>query len=122
MTTSSNPILIDSSDKPKKYYTQCPTKPKISDYYAEKFYESQREDFIFSKEGSEIVEFFKQKCVLVTGATGFFGKLLVEKLLRTCDGIETIYILIRDKKGKDINDRMDELYSDIVSTLELIAN
>lgn len=68
-----------------------------------------------SKDGSKIVEFYKDKCVFVTGATGFLGKILVEKLLRACEDVQTVYILIRDKKGKDIHTRMDEIYGDVVS-------
>lgn len=35
-----------------------------------------------SSEKSEIAEFFSRTNVLVTGGTGFLGKLLIEKLLR----------------------------------------
>lgn len=70
-----------------------------------------------NKDGSKIVEFYKDKCVFVTGASGFLGKILVEKLLRACEDIQTIYILIRDKKGKDIHTRMDEIYNDVVSEI-----
>lgn len=35
-----------------------------------------------STEKSEIISFFDQANILVTGGTGFLGKLLVEKLLR----------------------------------------
>ena len=44
------------------------------------------------------------KHVLVTGVTGFVGKVLLEKLLRCNPGIERIYVLIREnkkKKGRD---------------------
>ncbi|KAJ3651264.1 hypothetical protein Zmor_017314 [Zophobas morio] len=63
-------------------------------------------------EGSKIAEFYKDKTVFVTGATGFLGKLLVEKLLRACPDIEAIYILVRPKKGEDEHTRVDKLYSD----------
>lgn len=79
-----------------------------------KFIESQNEQFNVSTEGSQIVEFFKDKCVFITGATGFLGKLLVEKLLRTCKDIKSVYILIREKKGKDINTRIYEIFRDNV--------
>lgn len=76
------------------------------------------EEFLnVNKDGSEIVDFYKDKCVFVTGASGFLGKILVEKLLRACEDIQTIYILIRDKKGKDIHTRMDEIYNDVVSEI-----
>lgn len=70
--------------------------------------------------GSKIVEFYRDKCVFVTGATGFLGKILVEKLLRASEDIQTIYILVRDKKGKDIHTRMDEIYGDVVGGREFL--
>ena len=49
-----------------------------------------------STEASAIAEFYKRKSIFITGATGFIGKQLVEKLIRSCPGrIEYIvYILI----------------------------
>lgn len=43
------------------------------------------------------------------------GKMLIDKLLRTCPGIENLYMLIRPKKGKDIHTRLDEIFDDQVS-------
>jgi alcohol-forming fatty acyl-CoA reductase len=43
------------------------------------------------------------------------GKVLIEKLLRSCSSIENIYLLIRQKKGKDIHTRVEELFDDPVS-------
>jgi fatty acyl-CoA reductase len=39
-----------------------------------------------STEASGIADFFKQKTIFITGATGFIGKQLVEKLVRSCPG------------------------------------
>jgi len=39
-----------------------------------------------STETSGIAEFYKRKSVFITGATGFIGKQLVEKLVRSCPG------------------------------------
>ena len=36
------------------------------------------------------------------------GKILVEKLLRSCPGIETIYILVRTKRGVNQEERIKE--------------
>lgn len=38
----------------------------------------------------------------------------MEKLLRTCPEIATIYILIRPKKGKNIHTRFDEIVDDVI--------
>lgn len=47
----------------------------------------------------KIRDYFRGKNLLVTGATGFCGKVLVEKLLRSCEGVGKIYVLIRKKKN-----------------------
>ena len=64
---------------------------------------------------SPIVDWFRGRSVLVTGGTGFMGKVLVEKLLRSCPDIAAIYILMRPKRGNDIRARLDELLSATVS-------
>jgi fatty acyl-CoA reductase len=43
----------------------------------------------------------------VTGATGFVGKVLVEKLLRDCPEIKNVYILLRAKKGEGLEKRFE---------------
>ncbi|CAH1713202.1 unnamed protein product [Chironomus riparius] len=52
-----------------------------------------------------ISDFYNGRSVFVTGGTGFLGKLVVEKLLRSCPGIENIYFLIRSRHNKNIKDR-----------------
>ncbi|CAF0861131.1 unnamed protein product [Brachionus calyciflorus] len=57
---------------------------------------------------SEICNFYRNKSIFITGATGFLGKALIEKLLRSCYDLNKIYILIRHKKGKTPAQRLDE--------------
>ncbi|XP_075237430.1 putative fatty acyl-CoA reductase CG5065 [Lycorma delicatula] len=56
-----------------------------------------------------IPEWYRDRSVLITGGTGFMGKVLVEKLLRTCPNIKTIYILCRAKRGFAPQARITEL-------------
>lgn len=48
--------------------------------------------------------------VLLTGSTGFVGKVVLEELLRRRDelGLEQIYLLIRPRKGKSPEERFDQ--------------
>lgn len=56
-----------------------------------------------------VAEFYAEKSVFVTGGTGFMGKVLVEKLLRSCPKIKKIYLLMRPKRGQDVASRLTEL-------------
>jgi len=53
-----------------------------------------------------IPEFYAGKELFVTGFTGFMGKVLIEKLLRSCPDIKAIYVLLRPKKGNSIGERL----------------
>lgn len=61
-----------------------------------------------SPDKSNIVEFFKGQSVLITGVTGFLGKTLFWILLNHCKDIKSVYLLIRGKKGKSPQERLDE--------------
>nr|XP_033335416.1 fatty acyl-CoA reductase wat-like isoform X2 [Megalopta genalis] len=63
---------------------------------------------------SEIAEFYDRTNVLVTGGMGFVGKLLVEKLLRSCPGIAKLYMIVRPKKGKSAEERFKENFDEPV--------
>lgn len=62
-----------------------------------------------------IQKFYYGQSIFLTGGTGFMGKLLIEKLLRTCSGVASIYLLVRPKKGKDVHQRTEEIFDDPVS-------
>ena len=44
----------------------------------------------------KISEFFQNKTVLITGATGFVGQPLVAKILTSTPTVKKIYLVIRD--------------------------
>ncbi|CAH1132266.1 unnamed protein product [Ceutorhynchus assimilis] len=71
-------------------------------------------DIRVQEDGSDIIQFLKRKNLLITGATGFLGKLLLEKLLRCCKDIGTIYVVIRTKKGVDPQSRLEDFLNNWV--------
>jgi fatty acyl-CoA reductase len=39
--------------------------------------------------------YYREKSILITGTTGFVGKVILEKILRTFPNIKAIYISIK---------------------------
>ena len=69
----------------------------------------------------QISKFFNKKSVLITGSTGFMGKMIVNKLLTSCPGIDSVYLPVRPKKGLRPEERFksDILFQDIVKDKSL---
>ncbi|XP_033162416.1 fatty acyl-CoA reductase wat [Drosophila mauritiana] len=67
---------------------------------------------------TDIQRCFRSKTVFLTGATGFLGKVVIEKLLRTTE-VKRIYVLIRPKRGVEIKDRIITWSKDAVFELLL---
>jgi len=74
-----------------------------------------KEETDLSKLPNRVAETLAGRAILVTGGTGFMGKVLIEKILRRCSDVDTIYVLIRAKKGKEPRQRVEELLSSPVS-------
>lgn len=64
---------------------------------------------------SSIAKFYSGRSVFITGGSGFIGKQIVEKLLRSCPDVESIYLLIRPKKGTGIDQRLQQTVASPVS-------
>ena len=92
--------VLENGFNPHENVTECPPR--------ENLYESILEE----PKLSPIQSFYNGQSIFVTGGTGFMGKLLIEKLLRECPGISCIYLLIRPKKGKDMHQRVEEIFDD----------
>ena len=56
----------------------------------------------------EVKKFYRGKRILITGVTGFLGKVILEKLLRTCPDVEQFYIMVRPKRKVDPMDRINK--------------
>ncbi|KAL6446597.1 hypothetical protein ACFW04_001245 [Cataglyphis niger] len=56
-----------------------------------------------------IPTFYAGQSIFLTGATGFLGKVFIEKILRCCPNIGEIFILMRPKKGLSLNERLEKM-------------
>ncbi|GMT06393.1 hypothetical protein PENTCL1PPCAC_28567, partial [Pristionchus entomophagus] len=54
-------------------------------------------------------DLYNDRTLFVTGASGFLGKVMIEKMLHSLPGIKRIYILIRPSRGKSGAERWMEL-------------
>ncbi|KAL0428643.1 UNVERIFIED_CONTAM: Fatty acyl-CoA reductase 2 [Sesamum latifolium] len=57
-------------------------------------------------QGLGIVKYLRGKTFLLTGATGFLGKVLVEKMLRTAPDVLKIFVLIKAKNKEAASERL----------------
>lgn len=53
-----------------------------------------------------IKEFYHDKSILISGTTGFLGKVVLEKVFRSLHTVKRIYLLVRPKSGVAIMDRV----------------
>ena len=68
-----------------------------------------------SPEWPSISQFYAGRDIFVTGATGFLGKCLVEKLIRSVPDIGKVMVLVRPKRGKTVQERIETVLSSKVS-------
>jgi fatty acyl-CoA reductase len=66
-----------------------------------------------------VIQFYEGQNIFVTGATGFLGKVLLEKL-RACPDVGNIFVLVRSKKGKEPIERVQNIISLPVITKESV--
>ena len=64
---------------------------------------------------SNIQHFFVNKTVFITGASGFIGKAIMEKLLRDCGDLHRIYVLLRPKHNMNAEARLVKVLESSVS-------
>ncbi|XP_072751895.1 uncharacterized protein [Anoplolepis gracilipes] len=66
-------------------------------------------DKITINPAESIPTFYAGQSIFLTGATGFLGKVYMEKILRFCPDVREVFILMRSKKGIGINERLEKI-------------
>lgn len=59
--------------------------------------------------GRQVADVFAGQSILVTGASGFLGKVLIEKLLYSVPSLKNVYLLVRPKNGLGPRQRMNKM-------------
>ncbi|XP_055643394.1 putative fatty acyl-CoA reductase CG5065 isoform X2 [Toxorhynchites rutilus septentrionalis] len=57
-----------------------------------------------------VQRWYSAKTIFITGGSGFMGKVLIEKIMYACPDVRSIYILLRSKRGKSPQARIDDWY------------
>jgi hypothetical protein len=57
---------------------------------------------------NSIQQFYAGKTIFITGASGFMGKILIEKILYSCSDVREIIVLMRSKRGKTGAQRIED--------------
>jgi len=65
-----------------------------------------------------IPAFYAGQSIFLTGATGFLGKVFIEKILRSCPDVREIFLLMRPKKGLNIIQRIEKMLNSPVSLMK----
>lgn len=58
-----------------------------------------------------VQQFYYQRNIFITGGSGLVGKVLIEKLLRCCPGIGMLFIMMRPKRDKTIEERAEDMFN-----------
>ncbi|OTF76075.1 hypothetical protein BLA29_003136, partial [Euroglyphus maynei] len=73
--------------------------------------DSNHFDMMNIAESFSIIDFYKNKTIFITGATGFIGKVLLQQILSKCCSVRKIYLLIRSKRSESCHERLAKMLS-----------
>jgi len=60
-------------------------------------------------------DYYSGKTILMTGGTGYIGKIIIEKMIRSIPNIKRIYVMVRSKKDMTGQERIQkEIYDTLI--------
>lgn len=68
---------------------------------------------------SPLQRFYAGKTIFITGASGFMGKCLIEKLLYACSEVKEVIILMRPKRIRTASQRVEDFAKLPVSSIQV---
>ena len=60
-----------------------------------------------SAQGLGIQEFYSGKTIFLTGTTGFVGKVVLEKIIRSLSSFKKLFVMVRAKKNMTPQQRFE---------------
>ena len=69
---------------------------------------------------NSLARFYSGRTLFLTGGSGYVGKQIIEKLLRSCPAVDQINILMRPKKNMSPDERLDQLLLSPVSVWNIL--
>ena len=58
--------------------------------------------------GLGIKQFYEGKTIFLTGTTGFVGKVVLEKIIRSLPGFKKLFVMVRAKKNMNVRERFEK--------------
>lgn len=65
-----------------------------------------------SKKARRLSEFYENKNILITGSTGFIGKICLFKIINSLGNCGNVYVLLRSKKGVSPQQRFNKMLNE----------
>ena len=59
--------------------------------------------------GLGIKTFYEGKTIFLTGTTGFVGKVVLEKIIRSLPGFKKVFVMVRAKKNMNVRERFEKM-------------
>lgn len=75
-------------------------------------YSSKNAQQTNKQQAKRLREFYANKNILITGATGFIGKVCLVKIIRSLGNCGQVYVMLRSKKGMTPQQRFDKMLNE----------